>query len=645
MDGGGGSIELRSLPLTRTRVWPGNPRKTVRGVEELAASIREKGVLEPALARAVEGDPEVSWEILAGQRRFLAAGLAGLTEIPAIVRVIGDDEALELGLVENAARADVDPLEEAEAIERLVQAHGRSVAQVAARLGHAPRWVERRRALLNLTPASRAWATSLALPLAHMQALAAVAADVQARVIERVSRYPASRALSLAGFSEEIARELHQLRDAPFGLADADLGARACKGCQRRSDAQGDLFGEMNSAACLDADCWSGKADALWERAQKDAKKRRLKVVPAKDVIAYEYAGGFSLRHDAPYLQRPAAKDEKPVAIVRRETGHVLELYAKPEASSTSPDTSVAVDDDRHDEEEDDASFKAREEKARAERAAAHAARLRRLYDLTAAPGMAVQFARCALLSDMFLNDPTETVRLARAIGFDVADGLPEPEIVAAIPDDALVRVLLAVTASGRLEDGEDIQPYERAIADALAAPAVPTVRLWIPEEAWDTLTPDDRDDLEEPIGGSKITWDGRVGWVTAAVPEGEVLVALRGIISALAIEVHEGDEQPAAAPTPTPPATAATIELRVNRGDWLQHRSGLQDCAKGLLHKKWEPEGDDRVARVARAGEAATKVLAYAKKNRVRLRVDGVAHEPEALTAPKSSAKKGGRK
>lgn len=170
----GGAISFLSLPLARVRVWSGNPRRTVRDVEQLAASVAEKGVLEPVLARPVEGDPFVDHEILAGQRRFLAAKAAGLVEIPALVRVIADDEALELGLVENAARADVDPLEEAEAIERMVREHGRSITVVAARLGRTVRWVERRRMLLNLTPESRAWGASKSAPLAHMEALAAL---------------------------------------------------------------------------------------------------------------------------------------------------------------------------------------------------------------------------------------------------------------------------------------------------------------------------------------------------------------------------------------------------------------------------------------------------------------------------------------
>lgn len=816
----GDAMDLVSVPLARTRVWKGNPRKTVRGIDELAASIKDKGVRVPVLARPVVGDPEVDYEIVAGQRRFLAAGVAGLDAIPAIVRAVDDDEALELGLLENAARADVDPLEEAEAIERLVAEHGRSVPQVAARLGRSVRWVERRRALLNLTPATRAWAVSLSLPLAHMESLAAVTPDVQARALAKMAHLTAQNVPPHPRFLEYITWELHRLSDAPFDPSDADLGARACNGCQRRSDAQGNLFGDTRGACCLDAACWGQKSEALWERAQKDAKKRRLKVIPAKDVIAYEYAGsGFNLRHDAPYLARPSGAGDKPVAITRRETGHVVELYAKP-APVAEPDDDTDEGVDPEDEEGDTPAGRRREqsdrERRQSEREAAAVARLRKLYDLAAEPALVTKIVRMALLSDLYEHSIIDAARLASALGLDASKESTAVEIVAAIPDDALLRVLLTLLATGRFDvEADDLQPYEREILARLEAPAVPTVRLWIREAAWDALTAEDRDDLEEPIGGAAVAWDGRVGWVTAAVPEGEVLTALRGIAEARRVVLHEGEAEPVEAPaapdalvevllsdwpstrgldvlgdgrvvlwmprddadeglcatvpaslveqlranagdcwagtrpatltssviavgapvatidgprevvavvcacapgapgaadgvvlkTPKGPrvawidtagrdkagavylvpsahhtvakgpgggwvatkiddeapvsaspaeedddgdegaSTQVGVELRVKRGDWLQHRSGLQDSAKGLLHKRWEPDGEDRVVRVAPGSEAQRKVLDYANAQGIGLRVDGRELAKPEAPAPKKASKKGGAK
>ncbi len=91
------------------------------------------------------------------------------------------------------------------------------------------------------------------------------------------------------------------------------------------------------------------------------------------------------------------------------------------------------------------------------------------------------------------------------------------------------------------------------------------------------------------------------------------------------------------ASPEPTPPVVE--VELRVKRGVWLQHRSGLQDSAKGMLHKQWIAEGQDRFALVERGSEAQRKVIAYCTAKRVSLRVDG-----RELAAPPASPAKPGK-
>lgn len=559
MDGGDGII-LRSLPLTRTRVWPGNPRRTVRDVEQLAASVAEKGVLEPVLARPVEGDPAFDWEILAGQRRFLAAGVAGLTEIPALVRVIADDEALELGLVENAARTDVDPLEEAEAIDRLVREHGRSVAVVAARLGRTPRWVDRRRMLLNLAPESRVWALRLCLPLAHMEALAAVGTDTQARVVARMGHAKDPKDVpTLARFAQEITWELHLLSGAPFPLDDAKLGGRGrCEGCAYRSDRQGDLFGGVPGGAhCLDRVCWDAKVDALWER----AKRRKLDVLDAGTVShGVDYGTGLYLRSDVPYVAAPPTKDAKPVAVVRGARGHVYELFAKP-APDEGADTDEGADPD--DEEGDTPAGRRREtdednvvEKRRVEREAADVARLRKLYDLARDPRRAPAVARVALYSALCDDGALSLKRLRGGPHAELAVYGSQPEHVALIPDDELLPTLLAVLANGILgEQGDDGPGFEREVRALLDAPAVPTVRVWVAEAAWDALATEPREDLEEPIAADDPLW-GRVdgehlppwisreqfrdacaaGVIEGAVKVGRAWTAPRGAVEAWAL-------------------------------------------------------------------------------------------------------------
>lgn len=618
------SASFQSLPLARCAVWADNPRRTVGDLAELAESIRAVGVLEPVLARPA-GD---GWEILAGQRRFLAAGLAGLTEIPALVREVPDDVALELSLAENAARADVSPLEEAEAIERLVRDHGRGVADVAARLGRGVRWVERRRMLLNLTPESRAWCERLRLPLAHMESLSAVCTETQARVIARFGHVREPHGVPAhARFAAEITYELHILASAPFEPDDARLGGRgACAGCAYRSDRQQDLFGGAPEGAnCLDATCWDVKVDALWARAEKDAKRRKLAVIEVEAVGSDWPPGRLSIFNDE-FVATPPSKDAKPVAITRGRAGHVYELYARPAVSGDSDDgLDPAEEGDAPAGRRREADEENAWEKRQAEREATELERLRRIYALTGDPALHESLLRCAILGDVAEHGPAVFERLARLLGVELPTRPDEAVVAQAFAPEQLLRVLLASLVEGRLgvldtEDLGDAMPCERDLLARLAVPVAPAVRVWIAEAAWDALAPDERESLEEPVGGAPLPWEGREGWVTTTVPD-ELLSTVRGLAEAAGATLHEGDEVPAGEALS---AGIPLVTLRVKRSVWLQHRLGLQDSAKGVLHKVWQPEGEDRVAVCARGGDAHTKVMAYAQAHGLDVRVGG---------------------
>jgi ParB family transcriptional regulator, chromosome partitioning protein len=128
-DGG----RLRDLPVESLVPNPQQPRKSFdpRALEELATSIRASGVLQPLVVR-----PRGSqFEILVGERRWRAAQQAGLTRVPAIVREASDAEALELGLVENLLREDLNPVEAAQAYQRLLAEFGWTQEELAQRLG------------------------------------------------------------------------------------------------------------------------------------------------------------------------------------------------------------------------------------------------------------------------------------------------------------------------------------------------------------------------------------------------------------------------------------------------------------------------------------------------------------------------------
>jgi ParB family transcriptional regulator, chromosome partitioning protein len=129
-------VELRELPVDL--IAP-NPRQPRRSFEEeplvaLADSLRERGVLQPVLVRPVPGG---TYELIAGERRWRAAQLAGLESVPAMVRPHDDAESLELALIENMAREDLNPLEEARAVAALVEELGLTREDVGRRVGRS----------------------------------------------------------------------------------------------------------------------------------------------------------------------------------------------------------------------------------------------------------------------------------------------------------------------------------------------------------------------------------------------------------------------------------------------------------------------------------------------------------------------------
>lgn len=113
------------IPLDKIKFNPANPRKHCdkKALDELTASVAAQGILEPIIVRPLDG-PTGPYEIVAGERRFRAAGAAGLEKIPAIVRTLTDDEAFDVMMIENLQRADLTEREEAESFKAYIDARG-----------------------------------------------------------------------------------------------------------------------------------------------------------------------------------------------------------------------------------------------------------------------------------------------------------------------------------------------------------------------------------------------------------------------------------------------------------------------------------------------------------------------------------------
>ena len=135
-------VVVRKIPLNQIGANPNQPRKTFSEAElnDLAASIRERGVIQPILLRAITGQPYM-YEIVAGERRFRASKLAGLTEIPAIIKTISNENAMEIALIENVQRENLNPVEEAYAYKNLMETCKYSISDVVRLIGKSESYI------------------------------------------------------------------------------------------------------------------------------------------------------------------------------------------------------------------------------------------------------------------------------------------------------------------------------------------------------------------------------------------------------------------------------------------------------------------------------------------------------------------------
>lgn len=148
---GGERVVVKQIPLVKIGTNADQPRKVFddEKLQELADSIKEKGVLQPILLRSVKGK-SFMYEIVAGERRYRAAKLAGLTEIPALVKEISDSNAMEIALIENVQRENLNPIEEAAGYQNLINECNYSVEDVAHLIGKSTSFIRNSLRLMGL---------------------------------------------------------------------------------------------------------------------------------------------------------------------------------------------------------------------------------------------------------------------------------------------------------------------------------------------------------------------------------------------------------------------------------------------------------------------------------------------------------------
>lgn len=209
---------VTEVPLARVAPNPHQPRHrwNEEGLADLAASIREHGVLQPVLVtETLDG-----YQLIAGERRVRAARLAGLERIPALIRQLADRDQLQVALVENLQRSDLDPIDEALAYRQLIDEFGLTQERVAERVGKARATIANTLRLLDLHEAVQAAIGEGRITEGHGRALGGLPVDGQARVLATV----VEQGLSVRQ-TEELVRRLREPRAAPERAAKPRLDA------------------------------------------------------------------------------------------------------------------------------------------------------------------------------------------------------------------------------------------------------------------------------------------------------------------------------------------------------------------------------------------------------------------------------------
>jgi len=201
-------------------------RMDQEALAELAESIKAQGIMQPILVRPVAGG---RYEIIAGERRWRAARIAGLGTVPTLLREVPDRQALAVALIENIQREDLNPLEEATGIQRLIQEFGMTHAQAAEAVGRSRSGVTNLLRLLELAPPVRELLQEGRIDMGHARALLALPAMRQVEL----ARGAAAQQLSVRDVERRVARLLRVPAARPRPRADRDVARLQEELCER----------------------------------------------------------------------------------------------------------------------------------------------------------------------------------------------------------------------------------------------------------------------------------------------------------------------------------------------------------------------------------------------------------------------------
>ena len=209
---------LTDLPPDRLQPGRYQPRTQIdpESIADLAESIRVQGVMQPILVRPVDGG---MYEIIAGERRWRAASAAGLQSVPVLIREVGDEHALAMALIENIQREDLNPLEEAQGVQRLIAEFAMTHEQAAAAVGRSRSGVTNLLRLLALAKPVQELVLRRRLAMGHARALLALPPALQIELAHRIDQ----QKLSVREAEALVRRQLAPRKPLSARTGDADI--------------------------------------------------------------------------------------------------------------------------------------------------------------------------------------------------------------------------------------------------------------------------------------------------------------------------------------------------------------------------------------------------------------------------------------
>jgi ParB/RepB/Spo0J family partition protein len=297
-------LERKDLQSSRT-----NARQNFdeTKLQELAESIRAQGILEPLIVRQPRPG---KYEIVAGERRYRAAGLVNLHWLPCIVRNVTDKEAEEIQTIENDQREDLNPIERGAGYLKLIERHGHTPETLAAAVNKSKTFIYDQIKLAKLPERARKALLAGKLPQSTATLIGRIPSETyrENAAKEIVRDFNPSWPLDPLSFREAkslIERKYSlQLKGTPFSREDATLvpAAGACTTCPKLTGNNRTEFPDGRADVCTDPQCFNSKIAAFDARTRTKAKEQAIKVLPASATRAIFSSYGNGLSHNSGYI-------------------------------------------------------------------------------------------------------------------------------------------------------------------------------------------------------------------------------------------------------------------------------------------------------------------------------------------------------